>query len=318
MKNLLLIALLLLVYTNAQSQYKIKAYDFKQLENKVLYIPKYEVDSDYAKKLTKKGKFDKLKTTKEKAAFYNEIWSEAMANSAYDATPYEIRSFDSKKLFKEKNKKAIVLMFWQQYKTVNWYAGLWVTGPKKQLIAQTLINGLDLDDEGDIRLMINLLNYSLTMSLELNEEEKKTKYSTFRSKYKEDVIAFEENIENLTFLVPKYVEGDIGKFEKRNAQIKEALKLWNICEYKWITLDEIDEVRAEGDPNSFYWRALPIYSNVGGVSVVMYSLNYLLTCERDDVVFYWLGSKKMKPSQATKIQTEIREDAARYRKKMKE
>jgi hypothetical protein len=321
MKKLMFLTLLLLAYIGTQGQGRsIKSYDFNELQKKTLYIPKYSQDSEYVKELTKKGKFDKLKTLKEKTAYYNEIWTTAMANSSWDATPYEIRSYESKKLFKEKNEKAIILRFWKDSKTSNLFAALWVTGPKKQIIAQVPINGLHLDEEADIRLMINLLNYFLNMSLDLSEDEKKMKYKNYRSKYKESVIAFEENIENLTFLAPKYVESDMKKYEDRNEQIGDALKLWKICDYEWLTLDEIDDERAEGNPNAFYWKTIPIYSSVGlgvgSVGFVAYSMNFFLTCERDDVVFYWYGGKKMKADKATRIQEKIRTNAAKYRKEL--
>ena len=102
---------ILLVSITASAQFaSVKKFDYSVLENKVLYIPKWDENSSYAKKLMKKGKFDKLKTYQERVDAHNKAWTEAMAQSSYDATPYEIRSFDSRKLFKEKNKKAIVLM----------------------------------------------------------------------------------------------------------------------------------------------------------------------------------------------------------------
>ena len=81
------------------------SFDFSELKNKTLYIPVWEPDARWAKKMMKRGKFKDLKSKEEQAAYYNTIWEEAMAESSYDATDYKITGFDAKKLLKEKNKK---------------------------------------------------------------------------------------------------------------------------------------------------------------------------------------------------------------------
>ena len=57
--------------------------------------------------MSKKGKYDELKEKNAKVDYYNKIWSEAMAESSYDATDYKITGYDEKALKKEKNKEAM-------------------------------------------------------------------------------------------------------------------------------------------------------------------------------------------------------------------
>ncbi|MFT4752651.1 MAG: hypothetical protein ACI9GM_000714 [Salibacteraceae bacterium] len=120
----------------------------------------------------KKGKFDDLESLEAKVALYNENWNEAMALPSYDATPYEIRTFDLTKLRKENNEKAMILTYGQDdYGNMTVY--LLVTGPKPQVFASTGINGIDLSKVSEIRLMMNMLNYALNEKMELENSGKK-------------------------------------------------------------------------------------------------------------------------------------------------
>jgi hypothetical protein len=117
-------------------------------------------------------------------------------------------------------------------------------------------------------------------------------------------------------LAPKYVKGDLLELEKKNEEIEDALALWKICEYKWVKLDEINEQRSEGNPNAFYWKTIPIYGSANGEAYISYSMNFFLTCEHDNIVYYWYEGKKMKANMSTKIQKGIRNNAAKYRKEL--
>ncbi len=98
-----LFVLCFLFYANAQFS-PVKRFDFSLLENKVLYIPHLEFDkkSKRMQRLLKREKFEKIKSIEEKTNTYNKIWAEAMEQSSYRITPYEIRKFNYRELKKLK------------------------------------------------------------------------------------------------------------------------------------------------------------------------------------------------------------------------
>ncbi len=288
---------------HAQSFGTLKKFDFRILKNKVLYIPQFDPDSPYAKKLVKKGDYNALQNLEK----YSEMWKKVMARSSYDATPYEIRKYNATKLFKEKNEKAIVLVY-QSDKLGNWTAGLWVTGPVKIPIARVLINGLDLGDENDLRLMMNVLNYSLNELAEMDEEGTKKSLFALRNRYYKNLAEFYSRLDEMTFLVPKSEHPDPKEAAKRDADLKAALKTWNISKYKLTTSSEIQKLRLAGDPNSFYWKNFTYYT-----AVMKYRFNYLMTTEKDEPLFYFMGTKRLKPKTLDEIQKKIGKKAAKYK-----
>ncbi len=310
--NIFGVILLIFSVTTAEAQLNpIKRFDFHLLKDKVLYIPKYSESSDYAKRLIKKGKFDKLKDVNQRIEAYNTIWEEAMAESSYDATPYEIKEFSWNKLVKEKNKEAMVLSY-NSDRYGNWYAQIMVITPKKRAIARTVINGLDLSSKEDIRLMINLLNHSLSTAAQLEEEGNKS-IKAIKSKYKEYLVTFFERMKDMTFLVPKSEHKKPKKAEQRNADLADALKAWHISKYKLTSKKEVEEKRLEGDTDSYYWKNFNFYTKS---PLITYRLNYILTAEKDEVVFYFMGTKRLKPSTLKEIQTKITKRAIRFGAKL--
>ncbi len=289
----------------SQSLGTIKKFDYRILEDKVLYIPQFDPSSPYAKKLIKKGDYATLENLEK----YSEMWNRVMAQSSYDATPYEIRKYDAKKLFKEKNDKAIVLVY-QSDKFGNWSANLWVTGPQRIPIASVVINGLNLADENDLRLMMNLLNYSLNELAEMDESGTTKNYSSLRNRYYKTLAEFYAKIDEMTFLVPKSEHPKPKKAAERNADLKAALKLWNISKYKFTTEAEIQKLRLAGDPNSFYWKSFAYYTKS---PLITYRVNFLITTEKDEPFFYFMGTKRLKPKTLDEIQKKIGKKAAKYK-----
>ncbi len=290
-----------------------KNFDYSILENKTLYIPKFTENSTYAKKLVKKGKFDKLADLKARVEYYNNMWKEAMAQSSYDATPYEIKGFNRRELLKAKDEKAILLHY-QVDDYGNWQAQLWVCGPKRKMIANAIITGLNLADGKDVRLMMNMLNYSLQTASEIQEEGDKVSLHARRSKYKENLIEFMDNIKDKTFLVPKEVnEKKPKKAEQHNADLAEALKLWKLSPYKLTTLEDVNEKRLNGDPDSYYWKNFNLYTNN---PLITYRVNFVFTTEKDEVVFWFLGNKRLKPRTLEEMQTKLVSKSEKYKKQM--
>lgn len=306
MKNFKFIAAI--VFAIIVGNVMAKGFDYSTLENKVLYIPELDVDAKYAKKMMKKGKYEKLESTEAKVEYYNNNWKEAMSLSSYNATDYEIRAFDYKKMVKSKDPKAMVMRLYEDD-----YGNLSVqmvsVGPKKaHVVATHLINGIDLTEASEIRFMMNLLNYQLQENIEIWEAESKVKYSGMRSKYKENVAKFGADISSKTFLIPPVKHKKPEKQKAKQAEIEEAMKIWNISEYKFVSEEELEEIRLEEDPNSFYVRSMPVYNQ----TPVPYNMNMIITTKGDEVVIAFLGAKKLKASKVDDIQRKITKKIAKF------
>ena len=310
--TLIIFGILLLGQTGFSQLAAVKKFDYSLLEGKKLYLPTYEAAEKYIKKMAKKGKYDKVADAKKNAEDYNKNWKEAMAESSYDATDYEIKAFDSKKLIKSKNKEAILLMF-SYDKYGNRYATLNVTSPKNRVIAYAITNGLNLTTKNDIRLMMNILNESLNTAAELEEEGDKSRKAV-KNKYKADFIEFYADITKKTFLVPKSEHKKADKAKERTRELKEALRDWTLSEYILTTQEEIEKKRVEGDPDSFYWRDFPVYNN----SPFNGHYNMILSTEGDDVLFVYAGKNKMKPGTIDQIQKKMLAKAEKYQRQLGE
>lgn len=306
---LLLSALLISTLSFAQLG-SVKKFDFSLLEGKVLYIPTYEASSSFIAKMKKKGKYRKISDVKRKVALYNKVWEEAMAESSYDATDYEIRPFDRKKLVKTKDKTALLLYYFIDEYSNRW-AFIMATSPKKQVVASALINGLDLSEKNDVRLMMNMLNDSMNKALELNEEGQKASRRGMKSKYKQRLVDFYDNIEDKIFLVPRSRHKNPKRAAARNADLRAALKNWKLSDYEFTTTANIESQRVEGNPDTYYWRAFPYHTQNGSGY-----FNFILSTDGDEVIFQFVGKKRLKPSVLDKIQTKITAKAERYRKQL--
>ncbi len=289
-----------------------KKFDYSILENKTLYIPTYEASSKFISKMKKRGKYKQITEVKRKAEHYNEIWKEAMAESSYDATNYEIKAFNRKRLIKDKDENAVLLNFYVD-EFGNKFASLYVTHPKSTLIANTLITGLDLSKKNDIRLIINMLNESLNAASELYEEGKKVNTKGIRSKYKERLVNFYDEIDDKILLVPRVRHKNPKKAKARNADLREALKSWNLSQYEFTTTANLEAKRVEGDPDSYYWKSFPIYTSN---PLITYHYNLILSTASDEVLVTFLGKKRLKPATLDKIQNKIVSKAERFKKRL--
>ena len=292
----------------------VKNFDYSILKDKILYIPTFEVNKRYATKMTKKGKLDKLADAKAEVEEYNLAWQEAMAESSYDATDYEIRAFDHKKVLKSKDEKA-VLLFYYRDRYGNRYANIVVAGPKKKVVARSIITGLDLTDKNDIRLMMNMLNESLNVAAELVEEQGKANRKGARNKYRQGLIDWYDGVEDKTFLVPKSEHKNEKKAEKRNVDLKEALKSWKLSKYEFTTEEEINNKRIEGDADSYYWKTFRIYTQN---SLITFNYNILLSTDGDDIIVAFLGKKRLKPATLEQIQKKILAKVERFKKQLED
>ena len=92
------------------------------------------------------------------------------------------------------------------------------------------------------------------------------------------------------------------KAADRTADLKEALKSWELSPYKLTTAAEIEKKRLEGDPDSYYWRDFPVYTQS---PLITYHYNVILSTESDDVLFGFLGTKRLKPKTLQEAQKKI-------------
>lgn len=313
MKKIILFISVLFVFNNSFGQIAaVKKFDYTILKDKVLYIPTYEVSEKYISKMSKRGKFDKISDKKTIVEHYNTAWKEAMAESSYEATDYEIRSFDHKKVIKSKDEKAVLLYYYTD-RYNNRQVELVVTAPKKKVIARSIITGLDLSDKNDIRLMMNMLNESLNTASELNEEGKKASRRGAVDKYKRSLVEWYEGIEDKTFLVPKSEHKNEKKAANRNEDLKAAIKNWKLSKYEFTTEEEVNNKRIEGDPDSYYWKTFRVYTSS---SLIILNYNLLLSTEGDDIIMAFLGKNRLKPSTLEQIQKKIVAKVERYKNQL--
>lgn len=311
-QSILFISALLLLHTSYGQMAAVKKFDYTILKDKILYIPTFAASEKFISRMGKKGKYDKISDAKAKAEHYNKIWKEAMAESSYDATDYEIKAYDRKQLLKSKDSKAILLYFYMD-EYGNRQAMMMVTGPKRKVIARTIITGLDLSNKNDIRLMVNMLNESLNTASELNEEGTQASSKSVRNKYKEALVEWYADMKDKTFLVPKSEHKNAKKAANRNADLKTALKTWKLSNSDFTTEDEINNKRIEGDPDSFYWKSFPIYTKS---PLITYNYNIILSTEGDDVIMAFMGKKRLKPATLEQIQRKIVTKAEKYKKQL--
>jgi hypothetical protein len=334
-----LITLLFIVLVgqfSAQAQFATSSkFDYRLLENKVLYIPEIDVNDAYAKKLLKRGKLADLKDEEAKAAAYSTAWREAISQSQYDATPYEIRKYDYNALIKNKDEKAMIIRYVPVDKYgLNWGAAVEVFHPKHLQIAFTFINDLDLGDSKDLRFIINALNSGLQDGAEIassaDKDKTQLKNADIANKFKREFVAFYDNkLKDMTLLVPYYeVNADakeeggkkLAKAEEdvkeRNEDLVESMKAWTICKYEIVTKEEMEKRKASGDVNSFYWRRMPIYTQMFLFIFPLYHLNYFMSVEKDELIFLNTGGKKMTPKSVEAMQEEMSKNVEKYRKQL--
>lgn len=288
----------------------MKKFDFSLLENRTLWIPQYSLSDKTIESLLKKDQMEKYDLLTKSATSMNALWDKVMKRSSYSATDYVMKEYDFRGFMNEKNPDAIALFFIRVTKdgVSNNFAQIMSAYPKKRVIARSIINGLDITDENDLTLIINMLNQGLNAGVELEEEGNKS-FKAIRNKYKETFVAFYETINEKTFLVPEY-DASEKKADKKNAELKEAMKSWNISKVKMVSENEISQERKANSTTSFYWKNVPYYT--GGFPPV-YNLNYIINTESDEVVFYFMGKKALKPANMEEAQKKMQKRYLKFK-----
>lgn len=308
---------MLLFKVVAYSQFSpIKNFDYKLLEGKVLYIPQlnFDKDSNKIQRFIKNERFDKIATEKEKIEEYNRVWKLAMEQSSYNATTYEIVDYNYNELRKTKDPKALVLRFYTDGFYNNWVSLVSMGPENTRDVARALITGIDLTKVEDVRLMVNMLNFSLNEASELQENDLTTSYSDVRNNYKKNFLAFYEKISELTFLAVMDESDNEKKAERRNEDIVEALQDWNLSKYEIISKEDLEKRRLNKETGSFYWRSFAMRTQS---PLIVLQMNVILNTENDEVYFFkeW-GSRRLKGSTIIDIQDNIKNRAERYKKQL--
>ena len=114
--------------------------------------------------------------------------------------------------------------------------------------------------------------------------------------------------------MPKSEHSNEKKAASRNADLQESLKTWSISKYKFTTNSEIEKKRLEGDSDVYYWRDIPYYTN----TPIAYHINYIVSADGDDVVFMFMGTKRLKPGTLKEIQTKIIDRGEKFKKQLSE
>ncbi|MTI22013.1 hypothetical protein E1176_13360 [Fulvivirga sp. RKSG066] len=303
------LSIVLLIFISSQSigQFNpIKGFDYSLLENKTLWVPKYKIGDKQFRKLIRKDKMKEFESLSRSVTELNNLWDKVMSGSSYDATDYIIKDYDYRKFFKDRPEDGIALVFVARESNGvrNIFAEMYVAQPKKRMIAQSPINNLDITDEYDLRLIINMLNQSLNSAMELEEEGDKS-FRSMRNKYKQNFVEFFNEIDNKTFLAPKY--NDV----KKNKELKEALSAWSISPYNIVHENEINKKRKESAECCYYWKNIPYYAGL-----ITYNMNMIVSTESDEVLFVFVGKKRLKSSNIEEAQKKMIKRAEKYRRQL--
>lgn len=323
------------------SQVRVKSLDPEIMKDKVLYINEYNPDDPVIARWVRKGKDSKLSAAQE----YASLWRTVMEESSWDATPYEIKSFDKKKMIKSKNPQALLLTLYSKTTqcgnngyVYNYYASVIMTGPKKKVIATALINDLEWWDRGDLRLIVNMLSNSLNEAIDVYDEENGSKFSAARAGQKQVLVDFMENAGDKTFLVVRSAMRDeqlqdllndsntkAGKkkrIQKRHDRavgkdddIELALSnSWRLCDYKMVYTDELMEFRDALSPDHFFWINIEI--NTCSPLSFGANRNHLFSTDGDKVLAAFAGKGKMKPATIDNIQKKLANRHERFKKQL--
>jgi hypothetical protein len=283
------IAFIIFQYASAQDYgpKPIKPYDVKLIKGKVLLIPEYDDKAGFVKIFIPKEAFKEFKTEKEINNEYKKRWDSAMKISSFDLiASYEIKWFDKGKLDKENDKMYMTLNFEADFYN-NWYAFLTVFDPKTTVVATAPVNGLDFSKIDDIKLMMNMLAYSMIKGSSFYGDDAKSLYRDHQFRYKKAMEVFSDSIRNRVFLLTRF-DKDKKNYKKYNDNLNEALKLsWKISNFDFLLDNEVKKRVAEKRLNDYYLKSIPIYTSN---SLMVYNYWLVLTASNNDVIYTNMGS----------------------------
>ncbi len=203
--------------------------DYSLIEDKILYVPTYESSSKYIDKMTKKGMYKNIAGVSDKAEYYNRVWKEALHESGLDTTSYKFTDTHAKDLTKASCEDCILLRYKREFvgsvllkDRVNVTALFTVVHPKRQIISSANINGLDISDKNDIRLMLNILNSNLNYAI-TNYKSGTLNFGKMLEESRQNRKEFVENISDKTFLIPK-PDASTKKGKKSPCEVRRIIE----------------------------------------------------------------------------------------------
>ena len=115
----------------------------------------------------------------------------------------------------------------------------------------------------------------------------------------------------MTFLLPDQDYGNPSKNAEKKRELQQAFKeYWTLSNYEFVSQEDVEAARRNGDTDKYYWKMITIFTdNV----LITYRMNYLLTTEKDEPIFMFLGSKKFKPRTMEEIQDKLVKRAEKYK-----
>lgn len=280
----------------------IKPYDVKLIKGKVLLIPEYDDKTTFVKIFVPKESFKEFKTEKEINNEFKKRWDSALKLSTFDLiASYEIKWFDKNKLDKENDKTYMTLNFESDFYN-NWYAFLTVFDPKTTVVATAPVNSFDFSKIDDIKLMMNMLAYSMIKGCSFYGDDAKSLYRDHQYRYKKTLENFSDSIRNKVLLVTRF-DKDRKNFKKYNDNLNEALKInWKISNFDFLLENEVNKRVAEKRTNDYYIKSVPIYTSN---SLMVYNYWLVLTATNNDVIYTNMGSTYLIPNNLKYFQIDI-------------
>jgi hypothetical protein len=303
-KSFLVFVLILLVKSVTAQEYgpkPVKPFDVKIIKGKTLFIPEYDEKVGFVKTFIPREAFKEFKSEKEIAYEFKKRWDSAIKISTFDFAPHEIKWFDRKKLERDRDKTVMCLYYESDFYN-NWYAYLQVMDPKPTDVACALVNDLDFSNINDVKLMFNMLVYSMIKGCSYYGDDAKGLYKEHQYKYKKVMESFSDSIRYRVLLVPKF-DKERKDFKKYNEKLNEYLKLnWKISNFDFLTQLEIDRRVAAKRSSDYYIKSIPIHT---ANEKMTYNYFIILTAANNDIIHTYTGAMYLLPGNLKYFQIDI-------------
>jgi hypothetical protein len=278
---------------------KVKNFDIKDLKKKKLYIP---VIDKFPNPLIDMSKMEGFDTDRKIDEEFARRVDEAIRLSSFDLIEeYEVLKFGKDRIKKEKTKDAIVMYFEKDFYS-NFYVYLAVAEPKWEVIATAPVNDLSLVTIDDLKLMFNMITYSMMLAAEYYGDDAKPLYRNHDFRYKENIDKFTDNLKGKTFYVPEF-DKKVRKYKKKNDKLSDYLKEeWKLSSYQLASEAEIAEKVKSTE--GIYFKKIPIKT---ANTQLTYDYYLVLTTTNNDVLYAFMGFSELSKGNLKFMQTHLEE-----------
>lgn len=278
---------------------KVKAFDQKLVKGRTLLILPYD---KIPVKNADLNVFKAFKTDIQKEREWKRMVDTAIKASCFDYFEYQVKDFflDDMKKTKDKN---VVLLYYTRDFYDNFYAEIAIVEPKYEILACVPINGLWLTDFNDLKLMFNMLQYSLVVNSGYYGNDAKPLYRGHKNKYEADLRQFCEKLRSKVFLFEKY-DKDVKGFAKKNEKMNTFLKMnWKLTTYEMASRKDIEQ-RVKTGFDGFYMKSIYIYT---ANPKITYNYNLFLNGRSGNVLFIHQTNGLIPPAAFKYVQTHMEE-----------